>query len=252
MSDSGGLPVRDVALIVLVPAAGTGTRFHADIPKQYADLAGAPLLRRTLDRLAQAFPTARRVVVLAESDREFERRIGPLTGVETLRCGGPTRAATVANALALLSPSCTADDWIVVHDAARPCVPVDALLRLVDTLRDDPIGGLLATPVTDTLKRAVARDRDPRVAGTQSRDGLWQAQTPQMFRAAVLQRALAMPLAHECTDEAQAVEQLAGDDLSRMPRLVLGSTENIKVTYAADLELATLIYRRQSAQANSA
>jgi 2-C-methyl-D-erythritol 4-phosphate cytidylyltransferase len=230
---------------VVVPAAGGSTRFGAAIAKQYADLAGAPLLARTLERLRN-IDCDMTFVALAPDDREFERRVGARAKLEVLRCGGATRAETVRNALALLAARCKSSDWIVTHDAARPCVPRAALARLVQTLRNDSVGGLLAIPVADTLKRAAGDDDTPRVARTEDRRALWRAQTPQMFRYGVLMAAMADDGALSCTDEAQAVE-LAASGAGAMPRLVPGSAQNIKVTYPEDLALAAAILQAQAA-----
>jgi 2-C-methyl-D-erythritol 4-phosphate cytidylyltransferase len=222
---------------IVVPAAGGGERFGA--AKQYADVAGEPLLARTLARLASLEREAT-VVALAPDDQRFARLISARAGVEPLACGGATRAQTVRNALRALAARCRDDDWILVHDAARCCVPRDALARLVDELRDDPVGGLLALPLADTLKRATGGD-DARVARTEPRAGLWLAQTPQMFRYRLLCDAYASEASRDCTDEAQAVEALAATGRCALPRLVIGSAQNIKVTYPADLALAAAI-----------
>jgi 2-C-methyl-D-erythritol 4-phosphate cytidylyltransferase len=135
-----------------------------------------------------------------------------------------------------------------VHDAARPCVPVDAILRLTAALADDAVGGLLAVPIADTLKRD-----DPagsgRVLCTEERAGLWQAQTPQMFRYGILRIAFALPGALATTDEAQAIEALAATGACARPRLVSGSTLNVKVTYPSDLALAGAILATQEGTA---
>ncbi|MGE5089685.1 MAG: 2-C-methyl-D-erythritol 4-phosphate cytidylyltransferase [Candidatus Levyibacteriota bacterium] len=222
---------------IVVPAAGSATRFGAARPKQYADLGGAPMILRTLDRL-RALDASAIVVALAPDDTEFERVVPTRPGVEALRCGGATRAATVGNALIALAGRCADRDWILVHDAARPCVPRDALQRLVDALEDDPVGGLLALPLADTLKRADAAAGAPRVLRTEDRSSLWLAQTPQMFRYRVLLDALARDDARSATDEAQAVEALAATGACAMPRLVQGSPANIKITWPDDLALA--------------
>jgi 2-C-methyl-D-erythritol 4-phosphate cytidylyltransferase len=234
----------DGRLFVVVAAAGGGTRFGGGTLKQYADLSGMPLIARALDRL-RGIGAVATFVALAPSDDEYERRVGAREGVVALRCGGATRAETVRNALASLGPRCASGDWIVVHDAARPCVPRAALMRLVEQLAGDPVGGLLAIPVADTLKRAAGDDASPRVSRTEDRRALWQAQTPQMFRCGVLIEALADAGAANATDEAQAVEALAARTGSPPPRLVPGSPENIKVTYPEDLVLAAAILRAQ-------
>ncbi len=229
---------------VIIPAAGGGSRFGPAAPKQYALLAGRPVLVRTLERLAAAVDAECTLVALAIDDAHYAGVIGDVPGVDTLRCGGATRAATVANALAALAGRCRDDDWVLVHDAARPCVPASALRRLFVALADEPVGGLLAIPVADTLKRAVPvapSGASQRVLATEDRSALWQAQTPQMFRYRVLATALALPGAQDATDEACAVEALAATGACTMPRLVPGSARNIKITYAADLALAAAI-----------
>lgn len=230
---------------IVVPAAGGGARFGAAHPKQYADLAGAPVLARTLDRLATLRADAI-VVALAPDDAHYDARIGARRGVEPLRCGGRTRAATVRRTLREIAGRCGDDDWVLVHDAARPCVPAEALARLVVELRDDDVGGLLALPLGDTLKRASADDEPPRVLRTEDRRGLWLAQTPQMFRYRLLVAAHARDARGECTDDAQAVEALAATGVCARPRLVEGSAQNVKITYAADLALAAAILALQT------
>jgi 2-C-methyl-D-erythritol 4-phosphate cytidylyltransferase len=234
-------------LTALVPAAGGGSRFGGGVPKQFALLAGQPLLARTLDRLAAVLPLDDLMVALAPDDAHYERLVGTRAGVDVLRCGGATRAETVAKALVALADRCADDDWVLVHDAARPCVPREALRRLVSELADDPVGGLLAIPVADTLKRAGA-GTPPRVLRTEDRAALWQAQTPQMFRYGVLRAALAAPGALAATDEAQAVEMLAAAGGCAPPRLVAGSPLNLKVTWPADLALAAAILGTEEAQ----
>ena len=132
-----------------------------------------------------------------------------------------------------------ADDWVLVHDAARPCLPDEMLAKLLDEVADDPVGGLLAVPVADTLKRAAADTTSgTRVETTVPRAGLWQAQTPQMFRHGTLVEAL-RAAGSDMTDEASAIEQLG-----LQPRLVESDSRNLKVTYPQDLELASLILRK--------
>ena len=227
---------------IVVPAAGGATRFGA--AKQYVDLAGEPLLARTLARLA-SIEAGAIVVALAPDDERFAQVVAPRAGVEALACGGATRAETVRNALRALAGRCRDDGWILVHDAARCCVPRDALARLVHELGDDAVGGLLALPLADTLKRAKPDERTPRVLSTESRAGLWLAQTPQMFRYRLLCDAYACVASRDCTDDAQAVEALAATGRCAMPRLVPGSAQNVKVTYPADLALAAAIIALQ-------
>jgi 2-C-methyl-D-erythritol 4-phosphate cytidylyltransferase len=186
------------------------------------------------------------VVALAPEDLYYERLVGRHDDVTVLRCGGSSRGETVRNAVRELAPELGADDWLAVHDAARPCVPTDALARLTAHLTDDPVGGLLAIPVADTLKRGDPRSDAPRVVRTEDRAQLWQAQTPQMFRFGVLARALAEGCRTEVTDESQAVEALG-----LAPQLVRGSPANIKITYGDDLPLAEAILTMQRPMANA-
>ncbi len=215
---------------VLIPAAGSGSRLAAALPKQYLALGGQAILARTLAVFCHRADIAGIWVVLAPDDIHYSRHVGLLDRVEVRRCGGSTRAESVRNGLEAMSTVAMVDDWVLVHDAARPCLAQADLDRLLREIGDDPVGGLLALPVADTLKRA---DTAARVQETVPREGLWAAQTPQMFRFGLLRQALAAPSAVAATDEAQAIE-----GLGLSPRLVRGSARNLKVTYAEDLVLA--------------
>jgi 2-C-methyl-D-erythritol 4-phosphate cytidylyltransferase len=214
----------------LVPAAGSGVRFGSEIPKQYLPLAGRPVIHYALDALCRCTRIERVWVVLSPDDPWWDAYDWSSLGtrLEALRCGGATRAESVVNGLAAIERIVADDDWILVHDAVRPGLSQVLLERLCKALRDDPVGGLLAVPVADTLKRA---DTGQRVAATESREGLWQAQTPQMFRYGLLRRALEGRRA--LTDEAGAVEAIGC-----RPLLVRSDVTNFKITYPADLELA--------------
>ena len=197
---------------VLIPAAGSGSRFGGERPKQYALLAGKPVLQHTLDALAANARIGRIAVVLSPQDRDFDGLIRPGTQTMAYRVGGASRAETVANGLnVLLADGLDENEVLLVHDAARCCLPQSALNRLLDAA-GHPDGAILAVPVADTLKRA---DNGGAVAATVCRDGLWQAQTPQLFQAALLRRALAAADLSQVTDEASAVEMLG-----RRPLLV--------------------------------
>ena len=222
----------------IVPAAGTGSRFASETPKQYRMLAGRPLLYHSLAALCRHERIERVWVVLALNDRWWRQHDWTSLGykLETAFCGGPTRSESVANGLRAAATAVHDDDWLLVHDAARPCLSQAMLTALCDQLADDPVGGILALPVADTLKRA---DESQRIACTEPRDGLWQAQTPQMFRYGLLANALAEHPGG--TDEASAVEA-AGFH----PKLVQADASNLKVTYPADLRLAELILRARA------
>ena len=232
-------------LYALIPAGGGGTRAGLGVPKQYHAILGRPMLVHTIERLASALSFSGVFVAIAPGDEHYAVAVGARRGVEPLPCGGATRAATVANALAMLSSRCGIDDWILVHDAARPCVPVEALRRLVETLDGDSVGGLLAVPVADTLKHGDG-SAEPRVVRTEDRRQLWQAQTPQMFRYGVLARAFREPGAAGVTDESAAVELLAARGACAMPRLVAGSRANLKVTWPEDFAIAAAILAAQA------
>jgi len=219
----------------LIAAAGASDRFGGFEPKQYAMLAGAPLLACTISALNESVVLETIFVVIAVDDALYQQRIGEIAGVVALRCGGRTRAESVRNGLAAMGEWVEAEDWVLVHDAARPCVDVATLNRLLHELEDEPVGGLLAIPLADTLKRSET-GAGLRCVGTEPRTGLWCAQTPQMFRYAILNHALRQADPAAITDEAQAVEALG-----LKPRLVQGSSANIKVTYPEDLELAAAI-----------
>jgi 2-C-methyl-D-erythritol 4-phosphate cytidylyltransferase len=219
----------------LVPAAGAGSRLGSETPKQYLPLAGRPVLYHTLRQLAGHPQIEQVFVVLAPADAEFRLSSwGDLEAkVQPLYCGGETRAASVYNGLLAARNIIGGDDWVLVHDAARPCLSADALARLIVEVGDDEAGGLLAIPVADTLKRG---NGDGRVTATERREGLWQAQTPQMFRYGFLIEALRRCGPATITDEASAIESMG-----LKPKLVMGEARNLKITYAQDLHLASLI-----------
>lgn len=220
----------------IVPAAGSGQRFGARSPKQYQMAAGQPLLAHVLDLLLTASGIEGLVLATAASDTRWRDCVPKNNGRKLIAVtGGATRAASVRAALSALEGMALADDWALVHDAARPCLAPQDLSRLLVELHDDPIGGLLAAPVVDTLKRG---DESGHVTATEKRDGLWRALTPQMFRYGLLSSALvgALDAGVEVTDEACAMEW-AG----HTPRLVSGGVDNVKVTRAEDLALAEAI-----------
>jgi 2-C-methyl-D-erythritol 4-phosphate cytidylyltransferase len=216
----------------LIPAAGVGARAGAAIPKQYADIHGLPMLAHTL-RAFTAAPGIASVHLVVSSGDEWLQSLAPgviPAQVRVHRVGGVTRADSVANGLRAMAAEVQGEDWVLVHDAARPCITPAMIAAMIAELENDAVGGLLAQPVADTVKRA---DPAQRVAQTIPRDGLWLAQTPQMFRHAMLADAYArFP---DVTDEAGAMER-AG----HVPKLVPGDARNIKVTYPADFALAAL------------
>ncbi len=228
---------------VIIPAAGSGSRMGADAPKQYLSLNGKPLIQHVIKVFDQAAEINSIHIILSEGDVHWRSAGLSLSGknpgskVQVHYCGGDTRAETVLNALNAITAQVDADDWILVHDAARPGLSNLLLNQLISTLENDEVGGLLALPVADTLKRA---DTQQRVSATVPRADLWQAQTPQMFKYATLKKALT-EFAGTPTDEAEAVEALG-----LKPKLVTGELRNLKVTYPQDLAVLSALFNQRS------
>jgi 2-C-methyl-D-erythritol 4-phosphate cytidylyltransferase len=225
-------------VFAIVPAAGQGTRIGDALPKQYLPVAGKPMMFHSIETLA-AVPRIEIVcVVLSPLDRHWGEHDWSTFSekIEPVFAGGAHRANTVMNALDHLDGRIAPDDWVLVHDAARPCIAKELVEQFLDEVGDDPVGGLLAIPLADTLKSA---DEGQRVAATIPRLNLWRAQTPQMFRFDLLKRGLAAR--PDATDESQAVEAIGYS----APRLVQGANGNIKVTFAEDLVLAEMIIRQR-------
>lgn len=224
---------------VVVPAAGIGTRMRAELPKQYLPLNGKTLLEHTLERLLQLPDLAGLVLAINPEDSHWERL--PLSKNPRIAVvdGGSERSRSVLNALNYLTLQARSDDWVLVHDAARPCITLGTIASLCRHTRQHPVGGILAVPVGDTLKQV---DGSGEILATRDRRGLWQAQTPQLFRYQLLHQCLARALGQgeTITDEASALE-LAG----YRPLVVEGRTDNMKVTRPEDLPLAEMILQRQ-------
>lgn len=224
----------------LVPCAGVGARAGAEGPKQYVALAGQTVVAHTLQALARVPRLAATLVVLAPADGQFDdaapRFRGPRAWIE--RCGGATRAASVASGLAALAArGARLHDWVLVHDAVRCLLRPEWVERLIEACADDAVGGLLALPLADTLKR----EHDGRAVATVPREHLWAAQTPQMFRLGLLRQALAQA-GREVTDEAGAVEALG-----QTPRLVPGDPDNLKLTWPGDFARAERLLKERAA-----
>jgi len=214
----------------LIPAAGVGVRMAASGPKQYLKIGGKPMLRHAIDAFLFSELIAHTYVVVSPDDPIIDSVV-PSHGVTVLRCGGATRMESVQNGLAALSPTLRENDWVLVHDAARPGLDDALIEKLITQTGEHPVGGLLALPVVDTVKRSIAGD-----LGTVSREGLWLAQTPQMFRYKLLRDALAAARdPNQITDDASAVEALG---LS--PKLVEGHPRNMKVTLPSDVRIAEM------------
>ena len=226
-------------IIALVPAAGTGTRFGDALPKQYLDIDGHPLIFYTLKAFSRVSRIDHITVVLSPDDNHWHNysvEWALLGGkLSTAMVGGNTRGQTVANGLNEITTrlNLDANDWLMVHDAARPCIQPELIEQFIDELESDSVGGLLALPLADTIKRA---DGNLRVEATVARENLWRAQTPQMFRIGLLKDALSR--CPQATDEAQAIEALG-----HQPKLIIGDSANFKVTYAQDMKLARMLIR---------
>lgn len=219
--------------IALIPAAGSGSRFGAAKPKQYLEIGGKTVLQHTLDIFLAHPQIHYTAVILAPADHIFQTVSSKRLGI--FRVGGASRAQTVRNGLHALTAQGIAapHDNILVHDAARCCLPPEALTRLIEAAGGTPEGGILAMPVADTLKRS---DGANRVAATVPRTALWQAQTPQLFQTALLLRAFCAADSDGFTDEASAVEALG-----IRPRLVEGDARNLKLTLPQDETLVRLL-----------
>jgi len=221
-------------VFAVVLAAGQGTRIGDAVPKQYIPIAGKPMMFHSIEALAAVSRIERLFVCLAPLDRhwgEHDWSAFP-DKIEAVFSGGARRAESVLNTLKFIEPRVAKDDWVLVHDAARPCIQSELVEQFIDEIGDDPVGGLLAMPLADTLKSA---DENQRVAATIPRANLWRAQTPQMFRYELLRRGLEKKPA--ATDEAEAVEAIGYS----APRLAQGENSNVKVTFAEDLQMAEMI-----------
>lgn len=226
----------------VVPAAGIGSRMQSDVPKQYMMLDNKTVLEHTLQRLSCHADIAGIVVALAKDDPWWPDLNLDLACELLIAEGGKQRSDSVLNALALLSEKTENDPWVLVHDAARPCLRHEDIDRMLQTLLTHPVGGILGIPVTDTVKRVDAHNT---IQETVCRDGLWRAATPQMFRLQLLKKALmtATEQGLSVTDEASAIE-LAGWE----PMMMEGHSDNIKITIPQDLALAQLYLQQQAGE----
>ena len=221
-------------IFAIIPAAGQGTRMGEAVPKQYIPVGGQPMMFHSISALASVGRIERVYVVLSPLDRHWGQHDWSAfpDKIEAIFAGGARRSESVLNTLLTLEKQIAKDDWVLVHDAARPCLSHELVEQFLDEVGDDQVGGLLAVPVADTIKSA---DENQRVAATIPRLNLWRAQTPQMFRYELLRKGLQQK--PDATDESQAIESIGYN----APRLVQGDDLNIKVTFAADLVLAEMI-----------
>lgn len=223
---------------VLIPAAGRGTRYGGAVLKQYLPICGKPILAHSI-KIFQFHPLVSSItVILAEDDQLFESAVGLLAKNVNTVTGGETRAQSVRNGLTYIRENYSTTDWVLVHDAARPCLSASRLEKFLDQGLQSVHGAILAAPVGDTLKRA---GDSQEILATVDRTGLWAAQTPQLFRVGVL--ADAIDAAHEAgcelTDESSAMEFVG-----IKPLLVMGSSSNIKITHSSDLAIAEALFSR--------
>lgn len=224
--------------VAIVPAAGVGSRMKADRPKQYLLIDGKAVLVHTVEKLLSHPKIAKVVVAVTEGDPYYPE-LSIANHPDVIRvAGGKERADSVLSGLKYVSGQLTSD-WVLVHDAARPCVALADIDRLIDVCASHPIGGILASPVRDTMKRA---NPEQDIDHTVEREALWHALTPQMFKTQQLTCALADALQQgvAITDEASALEWLGEN-----PALVPGKASNIKITQPEDLALAEFYLRRE-------
>lgn len=226
---------------LIVPAAGTGRRFGAERPKQYLPLMNSTVMQCTLNRLTQLSIIKQIIVPIHAQDTLATQLTYEQPQKLHFVIGGAERADSVLAGLKAIADHAQADDWILVHDVARPCVRLSDIEKLIQSVAGDTIGGILAAPVRDTIKQAAMTH--PHIIATVPRQQLWQAFTPQMFRFGVLYQALiqAQQQNYVVTDEASAVEALG-----HHPQLILGAHDNIKITYPEDLQLAEFLLRQQT------
>jgi len=225
---------------VIVPAAGSGRRFAAPLPKQYVLLANKPVLAHTLSNLL-AVPDLSAIVLVHSPEDTAWQSISEIQHKKICTTiGGDERVDSVRNGLLALADRAQANDWVLVHDAARPCCFSEDIATLIHILADHPVGGLLAMPITDTVKRS---DLQQHSIETVDRNSLWRAQTPQMFRYGLLMDALNLPEGLPVTDEAQAIERSGFQ-----PLLVKGKAANIKITHQDDLPLAEFYLSQRESQ----
>ena len=242
-SPHASLPGENARFHALIPSAGGGSRLPGDVPKQYRRLLGDCVVGHTVGAFLRTARIASVSVVVQAGDALAASCLRLDPRLRIVARGGPTRAHSVLGGLeALLDAGARAADWALVHDAARCCITPELIDVLLDACAGDPVGGLLALPLPDTLKAA---DGTGRVARTEPREGRWLAQTPQMFRIGELRHALQAAIGAHAppTDEAGAMERLGAH-----PRLVTGAAWNFKITYPDDLELAQALLERRLGQ----
>jgi 2-C-methyl-D-erythritol 4-phosphate cytidylyltransferase len=236
MNDSNSSQIP--AYWIVVPAAGIGARMGASFPKQYLPLVGKTVIEHTLERLLQIPNIAGIYLVLSEQDTYWADLSLAQDARIHLVAGGAERCDSVLNALEKLQTIASIDDWVLVHDAARPCIQTVSVLHLIDQVKNHSVGGILGVPVSDTLKQVA----DSVIQSTADRRLLWQAQTPQMFRLGLLRNCLQRALAEGkmITDESSALECYGYQSL-----MIQGRSDNIKITRPEDLAIAAMLLQQQ-------
>jgi 2-C-methyl-D-erythritol 4-phosphate cytidylyltransferase len=226
-------------LWVIIPCAGIGARAKATVPKQYALICGHPMIDYTIAAFLAVKKISSILLCVAKDDVFWRDRSPPSAKVRIAKCGGISRADTVANGLRdILKQGANENDWVLVHDAARCLITPEKIIHLIERCQDDAVGGLLAIPVPDTIKQM----QHGRTASTVMRNDKWLAQTPQMFRLKPLLNALQRSTDSSITDEASAMEQAGMSCL-----LVHGSSQNFKITYPEDFLLARAVLMAREA-----
>lgn len=226
--------------LVVIPCGGHGSRFASELPKQYHPLLGQTVLDWTLQVFEHCAYISKIMVVASPNDCWIDGYAGKYSKLQIAKVGGQTRADSVLNGLRELQYAI--DDWILVHDAARCCLRAEDLLRLIESLQEHPIGGILASKATDTIKQV---NTSQQIIATLDRNFIYQAQTPQMFKAGLLQQAL-NAAGTTITDEASAVEQLG-----HLPQVVDCGSHNFKITFPYDLKLAAIYLQEQLERAKN-
>ena len=226
-----------MANIVIIPCAGSGSRLGATIPKQYINICGTKtILDYTLESFLAVPLIDKIMVVVSHNDNMIDDILAKYNDNRLImhKIGGETRAETVLNGLKKLSGDINDDDWVLVHDAARCLITSELIIKLINELQNDSVGGILAIPVYDTVKKVV----DKKIQATMPREQIYLAQTPQMFRYSILYRALSNYDLTLLTDEASAVEKTGVN-----VKIVIGDSSNIKITHIGDLNLAKFLLK---------
>lgn len=229
---------KEINIWAIVPSAGSGQRMQQSIPKQYLELHGRAVIEHTLSTLLSEARINSVIVCIAENDPYWPKLDCAHESNVFYTRGGATRSRSVFNGIKALAEQANKQDWVLVHDAARPCLSQAMLSAFIDQLIDDEVGGILALPSNDTVKQATSSEAESKIECTLDRSRIWYAQTPQMFRYGLLKKALKRAIKKDAdiTDEASAMER-AG----YRPRLIPGERRNLKITQPDDLELANLL-----------